>query len=165
MLNMTYLKEFKEKIEQRLANGEKAAEISRETGVSVSTIYKWRRESKEKEQQPEVVKSKKEEANDFKESMKVEVSPEPVVATMVENKGKEIDYFHGIIKYLEDKKRSIYVSMQSSNYKVQTKGIAQWDKMEALMEKVNENRDNKDYLDQLHEKILHLQELEKGMDR
>lgn len=46
---MTYLKEFKEKIEQRLANGEKAAEISRETGVSVSTIYKWRRESKEKE--------------------------------------------------------------------------------------------------------------------
>lgn len=97
--------------------------------------------------------------------MKVEVSPEPVVATMVENKGKETDYFHGIIKYLEDKKRSIYVSMQSSNYKVQTKGIAQWDKMEALMEKVNENRDNKDYLYQLHEKILHLEELENGMDR
>ena len=43
------------------------------------------------------------------------------------------------IKYLEDKKRSIYVSMQSSNYKVQTKGITQWDKMEALIEKVNEN--------------------------
>lgn len=160
MLKMTYLKEFKEKIKQRLANGEKAKEISRETGVSVSTIYKWR-----KEQQPEVVKSKKEEGNDFKESMKVEVSPEPVAATMVENKGKETDHFHGIIKYLEDKKRSIYVSMQSSNYKVQTKGIAQWDKMEALMEKVNENRDNKDYLDQLHEKILHLQELENGMDR
>ena len=96
--------------------------------------------------------------------MKVEVNPEPVV-TAIENKEKEVDHFHGIIKYLEDKKRSIYVSMQSSNYKVQTKGITQWDKMEALIEKVNENRDNKDYLNQLHEKILHLKELENEMDR
>ena len=55
--------------------------------------------------------------------------------------------------------------MQSSNYKVQAKGISQWDKMEALIGKVNENRDNKEYLNQLHEKILHLQELENGMDR
>ncbi len=110
------------------------------------------------------MKNKIEEKNDFKESMKVEVSPEPVV-TIMENKEKEAGHFHGIIKYLEDKRRSIYVNMQSSNYKVQAKGISQWDKMEALIGKVNENRDNKEYLNQLHEKILHLQELENGMDR
>lgn len=161
---MTYLKEIKEKVEQKLAKGEKVAEISKQTGISTSTIYKWRKKNKETEQQSEEVKDEKQEKNSFMEGIKVEVNPEPVVKA-IENKEKEVDHFHGIIKYLEDKKRSIYVSMQSSNYKVQTKGITQWDKMEALIEKVNENRDNKDYLNQLHEKILHLEELENGMDR
>ena len=162
---MTYLKEIKEKVKQRLANGEKVAIISNETGVSKGTIYKWRNEDKEKEQQVEKVENKIGEEKDlFKESMKVEVSPEPAVAVM-KNKEKETDYFPSIIKYLEEKKRFIYVSMQSTNYKVQAKGIAQWDKMEALIEKVNENRDNKEYLNQLHKKILHLQDLENGMDR
>lgn len=164
---MAYSEEVKEEIKARLAKGEKVVEISKKTGISMATIYKWKKESKQKEktvEEPEI-KNKKEEKNEFKENIKVEITTQVPKTVVTKNKPKEVDHFYGIMKYLDEKRRILYTNMQSTNYQEQTKGISQWDKMEELIEKVNENRDNKEYLDQLYAKISHLQELEKGMDR
>ena len=50
----------------------------------------------------------------------------------------------------------IYLKMQSQDIQIQRTGIEQWDKMEALIETVKKNKDNKDYLNLLYEKIQKL---------
>ena len=55
----------------------------------------------------------------------------------------------------------IYIKMQSQDIKTQREGIEQWDKMEILIEKVKKNKDDKEYLNLLHEKIQKLRDKEK----
>ena len=47
----------------------------------------------------------------------------------------------------------------------QKTGVEQWDKMEILIENVKKNKDNKDYLNLLYEKIQKLKIKEEQMER
>lgn len=47
----------------------------------------------------------------------------------------------------------------------QKTGIEQWDKMEILIENVKKNKDNKDYLNLLYEKIQKLKIKEEQQER
>ena len=47
----------------------------------------------------------------------------------------------------------------------QKTGIEQWDKMESLIEKVEENKENKEFINKLYEKILMIRKKEQGIDR
>ena len=60
---------------------------------------------------------------------------------------------------------AIYVKMQSQDIQIQRTGIEQWDKMEALIETVKKNKDNKDNLNLLHEKIQKLKIKEEQKER
>ena len=47
----------------------------------------------------------------------------------------------------------------------QKTGVEQWDKMEILIENVKKNKDNKDYLNLLYEKIQKLKIKEEQQER
>ena len=55
--------------------------------------------------------------------------------------------------------------MQSQDIQIQRTGIEQWDKMEVLIETVKKNKDNKDYLNLLYEKIQKLKIKEAQQER
>ena len=101
--------------------------------------------------------------NKFKEKLKVESRKNIVVVQ--EKKNKKTSHFNEVMEYLIEKRRLIYVKMQSDNYETQRLGIQQWDKMESLLEKVNENKNNEEYLNNLYEKITQLKAKEKGISR
>ena len=69
-----------------------------------------------------------------------------------------------MLSYLKSKRMEIYLKMQSQDIKTQREGIDQWDKMEILIEKVKKNKDDKEYLNLLHEKIQKLKAKEEGKD-
>ncbi len=98
-------------------------------------------------------------------SNRIRVSPRSAINIEQEKKVREKNYYSEIKDYLDSKRKEIYVSMQSTNYEVQRDAISQWDKMELLIEKVDENKDNKEYLNGLHSKISQLQEKENGISR
>lgn len=95
----------------------------------------------------------------------IKVSPAKPKETEQKSKRKEANYFNEIINYLTQKRQDIYLKMQAQNWQIQSEGIAQWDKMEALIERVKENKDNNEYLNALHEKIKILKAKERGEGR
>ncbi len=205
---MAYSIEIKNEAKARLDKGEKAKEVSEQMGISLPTIYKWKKElsdrssinndkSKvdtitEEETEPnEVLKRSESEKviqDDAEENQKkvfsqnegsaiktqegeitfrerMKISSENMRVVTDQKPKKEPNRFNEILSYLTEKRRQIYVKAQSPNYEIQREGITQWDKMEILLEKVKENRNNKEYLNQLYEKISQLKAKEKGMSR
>ncbi len=169
---MAYLEEVKKQVKEQLARGEKVKVISEQTGISIATLYKWKREEggQEKQQQEKEVEKKliiqetvqKEEeklAVSFRERVKVN-------SINVETKGKETKgKFYEIMEFLKEGRKNIYVRMQSQNSRIQGIAISQWDKLESLIESVNVNRNNTEYLNILYDKISKLKQLRKEMDR
>ncbi len=169
---MAYSEEVKKQVKEQLARGEKVKVISEQTGISIATLYKWKREEggQEKQQQEKEVERKviiqetvqKEEeklAVSFRERVKVN-------SINVETKGKETKgKFYEIMGFLKEGRKNIYVRMQSQNSRIQGIAISQWDKLESLIESVNVNRNNTEYLNILYDKISKLKQLRKEMDR
>ena len=50
--------------------------------------------------------------------------------------------------------------MQSTDLKTQREGISQWDRLEELIEKTRELKDNEDYMTNIYKKIIKLKEIE-----
>ena len=100
--------------------------------------------------------------NNFRQRIKTEPR---IDNEEIARRDREIKYFGAVMEYLKEKRRVIYVKMQSSYPEIQEIGISQWDKMEALIEKVKDKKEDKEYLEKLYYKILRLQEKENGMDR
>jgi hypothetical protein len=101
--------------------------------------------------------------NDFKDRVKVDV--QNTNSNVQKKARKEPNHYKEILEYLKEKRCLIYIKAQSEDYETRKTGIRQWDKMEILIEKVKENKNNTEYLTQLYEKILQLKEKENGMDR
>lgn len=95
----------------------------------------------------------------------MKISSENIRTVTGQKPKKEPNHFNEILSYLTEKRRLIYIKAQSTNFELQREGITQWDKMEILLEKVKENKNNKEYLNQLYEKISQLKAKEKGMSR
>lgn len=197
---MAYSKEIKEEVKKRLENGEKAKQISEQTGVSIPTIYHWKREFNQQNEELKD-KSKKESINNaqdkvvpkdkqeqqgnnqtmeeqenntysrfqngqksFKERIRVE--QDKCSEKEIKDKTKsKVNHYQEVWNYLIEKKHDIYIKLQSKDYRVQKEGIIQWDLMDGLLEKVSKNKDDKDCMNQLYERILRLKEKENGMNR
>ncbi len=101
--------------------------------------------------------------NQFIETVKVNIPKEGVI---IQKKAeKESNYFNKVLNYLKSKRIEIYIKMQSQDVQIQRTGIEQWDKMEALIENVKKNKDNKDYLNLLYEKIQKLKTKEEQKEK
>ena len=78
---------------------------------------------------------------------------------------KESNCFNEVLNYLKSKRIEIYLKMQSQDAQIQRTGIEQWNKMEVLIETVKKNKDNKDYLNLLYEKIQKLKTKKEQQER
>lgn len=78
---------------------------------------------------------------------------------------KSTTHYDEILKYLNEKRKEIYVALNSEDISTQKIAISQWDKMEILLEKVTKNKNNLEYLDGLYNKIEKLQEYENSKAR
>lgn len=201
---MAYSEEIKEEVKKRLAKGEKPKQISEQTGVSVPTIYNWKRQfeqfnqesikkceeekvitedkqlqqfcitatEKEQEKNKQSIGKQENNANSefqnekksFKERIRVEQDTSNI-ENSEDNRKENLNRYLGVMDFLLEKRNDIYAKMQSDNYRIQREGISQWDLMEGLIEKVNENKDDKQCINELYKKILQLKEKENGMNR
>ena len=111
----------------------------------------------------------KSENNSFIDTLKVQKPKGTHTDTKkVSNKSKEkksTTHYDEILKYLNEKRKEIYVASNSKDISTQKIAISQWDKMEILLEKVMKNKNNLEYLDSLYSKIEKLQEYENSKAR
>ena len=90
----------------------------------------------------------------FKDVIKVDIKP------TISKKAEIPNYFEQVLNYLKDKRTEIYFKANSTNYEIQRQGISQLDKMDILIDKVKDNKNNREYLTNLYEKIQLLKERE-----
>ena len=69
------------------------------------------------------------------------------------------------MEYLIEKRKSIYVKMQSKDIETQREGIAQWDKLDDLIEKTKELKENEDYMKSVYDRVMKLKEKEENQFR
>ncbi len=168
---MAYSEEIKNEVKKRLQKGEKVKALSDEFGISIPTIYKWRNELKTENIKEEQVKDEdvvniemneeevlKHNAKEFREELKVQ-QLEQESSEKLEKRDKK-NHYKIVIDYLKEKRHDIYAKMQSTDYVIQKEGISQWDKMERKIEKVEQNKDNAEIIEQLYDKIVNLQKAE-----
>ena len=70
-----------------------------------------------------------------------------------------------VMEYLIEKRKPIYVKMQSTDLETQREGISQWDKLDDLIEKTKELKENKDYMKNIYERVTKLKEKEENQIR
>ena len=103
--------------------------------------------------------------NDFKNELKVQVQQD---TTKIKQQNEEIQQkyiYTEVMKYLIEKKKLIYVKMQSTDLEKQREGISQWDKLDDLIEKIKELKENEDYMKNIYERVTRLKEKEENQFR
>ncbi len=171
---MAYSQKIKNEVLQKLMEeGVRVSKLSLQYGMSVVTIYKWKREKlAEIADNEEKLKASQGKKDDFFQTNRknffdrVKVNAEDID----ENVKREIikrekNFYNTIKKYLQEKRQEIYVNMQSEDYQIQKTAVEQWDKMDALMERLEQNRENKEYINALYEKVSRLQNIENNKYR
>ena len=100
------------------------------------------------------------ENNSFKQEIKVHVQQE-LTKINQQNEGKQqIHIYNEVMEYLLEKRKPIYVKMQSTDLETQREGISQWDKLDDLIEKTKELKENEDYMKSIYERVTRLKEKE-----
>ena len=72
-----------------------------------------------------------------------------------------VDY---IRKFVMEKRKSVYVNMQSKNYTVQLDAISKWDRIEVLLDKISRSSENQAYIESIYNKVIGLENKEKGRE-
>ena len=101
------------------------------------------------------------ENHNFKQELKVN---EQLVSVEMNKQKREKQVKHNyqdVLDFLIEQRKDIYIKMQSNDIKKQREGISQWDKLEDLIEKTKELRENEDYINNLYERIAKLKEKSK----
>ena len=103
------------------------------------------------------------ENNSFKQEIKVHVQQE-LTKINQQNEGKQqIHIYNEVMEYLLEKRKPIYVKMQSTDLETQREGISQWDKLDDLIEKTKELKENEDYMKSIYERVTRLKEKEENL--
>ena len=95
----------------------------------------------------------------------MQVQQEPVKINQQNEEKQQKHIYTEVMEFFMEKRKPIYVKMQSTDLKTQREGISQWDKLDDLIEKTNELKDNKDYLNSIYDRIIKLKEKEENQFR
>ena len=98
--------------------------------------------------------------NNFKNELKVQVQQETAKIKQQNEEKQQIHIYNEVMEYLLEKRKPIYVKMQSTDLETQREGISQWDKLDDLIEKTKELKENKDYMKNIYERVTRLKEKE-----
>lgn len=119
-------------------NDEKALEqknleyLKGEPNTIVTTHY-------EKNSTQNVELHKKQHKKRSLEYLKVKPNTTSTIST---EKSRETNKVQEILQYLSEKRKDIYIKLQSQDERIQKQGIEQWDKMENLIYKVKSQKEN-----------------------
>ena len=103
--------------------------------------------------------------NDFKNELKVQVQQDTAKIKQQNEEIQQKYIYTEVMKYLIEKKKLIYVKMQSTDLEKQREGISQWDKLDDLIEKTKELKENEDYMKNIYERVTRLKEKEENQIR
>ena len=103
--------------------------------------------------------------NNFKNGLKVQVQQETAKIKQQNEEKQQKNIYTEVMEYLIEKRKSIYVKMQSTDLETQREGISQWDKLDDLIEKTKELKENKDYMKNIYERVTRLKEKEENQIR
>ena len=103
--------------------------------------------------------------NDFKNELKVQVQQDTAKIKQQNEEIQQKYIYTEVMKYLIEKKKLIYVKMQSKDIETQREGIAQWDKLDDLIEKTKELKENEDYMKSVYDRVMKLKEKEENQFR
>ena len=105
------------------------------------------------------------ENHNFKQKLKVN---EQLVSVEMNKQKREKQVKHNyqeVLDFLIEQRKDIYIKMQSNDVKKQREGISQWDKLEDLIEKTKELRENEDYMKSIYDRVMKLKEKEENQFR
>ena len=103
--------------------------------------------------------------NNFKNGLKVQVQQETAKIKQQNEEIQQKYIYTEVMEYLIEKRKSIYVKMQSKDLEKQREGISQWDKLDDLIEKIKELKENEDYMKNIYERVTRLKEKEENQIR
>ena len=103
--------------------------------------------------------------NDFKNELKVQVQQDTTKIKQQNEEKQQKHIYTEVMEYLLEKRKTIYVKMQSTDIETQREGISQWDKLDDLIEKTKELKENKDYMKNIYERVTRLKEKEENQIR
>ena len=103
--------------------------------------------------------------NDFKNELKVQVQQDTAKIKQQNEERQQKYIYTEVMEYLIEKRKSIYVKMQSKDLEKQREGISQWDKLDDLIEKIKELKENEDYMKNIYERVTRLKEKEENQIR
>ena len=103
--------------------------------------------------------------NDFKNELKVQVQQDTAKIKQQNEEKQQKHIYTEVMEYLIEKRKPIYVKMQSTDLETQREGISQWDKLDDLIEKTKELKENKDYMKNIYERVTRLKEKEENQIR
>ena len=103
--------------------------------------------------------------NDFKNELKVQVQQETAKIKQQNEEKQQKHIYTEVMEYLIEKRKPIYVKMQSTDLEIQREGISQWDKLDDLIEKTKELKENEDYMKNIYERVTRLKEKEENQIR
>ena len=155
--------EYEEKI--RISKEKKAKDEEKTMKIVTPKASKKKVTSRNTESlQSEKTERKKDDNNRLRESLKVKKQPKSKSVAQKEDKMKQKNNYYHVLDFLVEKRKSIYVKMNSMDPKIQKEGISQWDKLENLIEKTKEQKENIDYIEAIYKKVIKLEEKEKIKD-
>lgn len=103
--------------------------------------------------------------NDFKNELKVQVQQDTTKIKQQNEEKQQKHIYTEVMEYLIEKRKPIYVKMQSTDLETQREGISQWDKLDDLIEKTKELKENKDYMKNIYKRVTRLKEKEENQIR
>lgn len=103
--------------------------------------------------------------NDFKNELKVQVQQDTAKIKQQNEEKQQKHIYTEVMEYLIEKRKPIYVKMQSTDLETQREGISQWDKLDDLIEKTKELKENEDYMKNIYERVTRLKEKEENQIR
>ena len=162
-LGWEFDEKLKDEYEQKMKskNSNQRIVIRERTSNNINTNVKDENEDFQAQKIPTKQTKRNPENHNFKQELKVN---EQLVSVEMNKQKREKQVKHNyqdVLDFLIEQRKDIYIKMQSNDIKKQREGISQWDKLEDLIEKTKELRENEDYINNLYERIAKLKEKSK----
>lgn len=154
--------------EIRKREQEKVAHRENEKDKEIKQRNQEQRKQEEKQHRPQTVKENKptrKNDKNFKQHLKVQIQQDTSKIKQQSEERQQKHIYTEVMEYLLEKRKTIYVKMQSKDLKTQREGISQWDKLEYLIEKTKELKENEGYMENLYGRVTKLKEKEESQLR
>lgn len=162
-LGWEFDEKLKDEYEQKMKskNSNQRIVIKERTSNNINTNVKDENEDFQAQKIPTKQTKRNPENHNFKQKLKANEQLVPVEMNKQKREKQVKPNYQEVLDFLIEQRKDIYIKMQSNDIKKQREGISQWDKLEDLIEKTKELRENEDYINNLYERIAKLKEKSK----